>query len=158
MAYNKAFNPDALPAHAEPEEAAQAISRLQQRRSSSQTSAMNSHPTPPKNGTGPIVAGRGRISPNHQQQPFRPPHAVNTQNAQQSFVQNRLNSPPPPQNYGYGPRPNIAAQQRPQLQNPPLPPRDHHRRHLMRQTCFPCSALPTLPVRAPCRRRNFHQR
>lgn len=83
---------------------------------------MNSHPIPPKNGTGPIVAGRGRISPNHQQQqPFRPPHAVNTQNAQQSFAQNRLNSPPPPQNYGYGPRPNIAAQQRPQLQNPPPP-------------------------------------
>lgn len=82
---------------------------------------MSSHPTPPKNNTGPTVAGRGRNSPNHQQQPFHPPHAVNTQNAQQSFAQNRLNSPPPPQNYGYGPRPNIAVQQRPQLQNRPPP-------------------------------------
>jgi peflin len=87
---------------------------------------MNSLPTPPKHDGPQVMAGRGRISPNNQQQPLRPPQLVNTQNTQQSFAQNRLNSPPPPQNYGHGPRPNIAAQPRPQVQNrpprTPLPP------------------------------------
>jgi peflin len=112
--------------HAEPEEAAQAISRLQDRRRSSHPAPANSLPTPPKTDTPPATAGRGRVSPNNnQQQPFRPNQSVNAQYAQQSFAQNRLNSPPP-QNYGQGPRPNIAAQQRPLVQNrpprTPLPP------------------------------------
>jgi peflin len=97
----------------------------------------NSLPTPPKNEAPYANGGRARVSPNNQQQQqqpqqqqqqqsFRPPNSLNTQHAQQSFAQNRLNSPPPPQNYGYGPRPNIAAQQKPLVQNrpprTPLPP------------------------------------
>ena len=113
--------------HAEPEEAAQAISRLQDRRLPSYRSSTNGLATPLRKDTPPAIDGRGRASPNHhQQQSFRPNQSVNTQYAQQSFAQSRLNSPPPPQNYGQGPRPNIAAQQRPIVQNrpprTPLPP------------------------------------
>ncbi|KAK4938625.1 hypothetical protein LTR10_020976 [Elasticomyces elasticus] len=112
MAYNRAFNPDALPAHAEPEQAAQALSQLQaNRRPSPNTRYTNQAPfspstsqpqttNDPRLGHGGVPAQYRRSpAPNYTQQTPSPSN-------NQSYVDNqyaRLQSPPPStQGYGYG--------------------------------------------------------
>lgn len=145
MAYNKAFNPDALTvkcavffpslriglltqalttSHAEPEQAAKEIGKLQERRRSSHPHPANILPTPPKDDMPPGQDGRGAVSPNtyRPRQTFRSQQLVDTKIAHDTFTMNRLNSPPPPPNYGHGPRP--ANLQRPQIAHqPPSTPR-----------------------------------
>ncbi|KAI9732420.1 MAG: hypothetical protein M1834_001628 [Cirrosporium novae-zelandiae] len=122
MAYSRGYNPDALPAHAEPEEAAAILSGHQRPHSQSSSGA----------------SGPPRLSPAPSNAPYRPPRSSPTwqnrpqppipQNQQSYYGASagaaahdprggrvgcgsnghyspRLTSPPPPQNYGYGPRP-----------------------------------------------------
>ncbi|EXJ74172.1 uncharacterized protein A1O5_02466 [Cladophialophora psammophila CBS 110553] len=114
MAYNKAFNPDALPAHAEPEQAAQALSQLEANRKPFRP---NPNQPPPLNSISqqPASAGGRRPSPaGIPQNPYRPP-PVQTNPQQQRPIHNqpygdnqysRLQSPPP-MSYGYGIRPQV---------------------------------------------------
>ncbi|RMZ90798.1 hypothetical protein DV736_g1970, partial [Chaetothyriales sp. CBS 134916] len=125
MAYNKAFNPDALPAHAEPEQAAQAMSTLAANRKPSPSGRRASQP-PVVNSQGPIMPlspGNRRPSPATiaAQHSYRPQGTQNYHDATVAShmqAQNRLDSPPPA-NYGYGPRPDTqpAGPRRPS--NPP---------------------------------------
>ncbi|PWY92765.1 hypothetical protein BO70DRAFT_18555 [Aspergillus heteromorphus CBS 117.55] len=48
MAYNQSYNPDALPAHAEPEQAAQMIGAMQSQSQSQSHAHAHSHPQYPK--------------------------------------------------------------------------------------------------------------
>ncbi|KAJ9650747.1 hypothetical protein H2198_009953 [Neophaeococcomyces mojaviensis] len=123
MAYNKTFNPDALPAHAEPEQAAQALSQLQVRPQSQQQKPQprphyqQQHP-PPRQPS----PGDRRPSPAvyAAQQSYRPQpsnlqtnHTYNNNNHYQS-----IQSPPPPAEYGQGPRPRPPPQQYQQQHTP----------------------------------------
>ncbi|EOD49754.1 putative peflin protein [Neofusicoccum parvum] len=147
MAYNKGYNPDALPAHAQPDEAAAALSQAQQQRlsprpsySSPRPGADYNKPPPPL----PNYAGGGRPP----QDPYaqRPPPGAYDDGRQHSP---RYGAPPPgpashhphgssvggyasppPQNYGSAPPPTNFNHGRPPL-NPgsrppptPAPPRD----------------------------------
>ncbi|EAS28909.3 EF hand domain-containing protein [Coccidioides immitis RS] len=109
MAYNSAFNPDALPAHAEPEQAAQMLGQM---RSSHPQSHAHSQP-PPGGGLPP------RAHPNapHHQQTYPP---ASRPPVPSSNTGNRIYSPPP-QSYGHGPRPMHPTQNRPPASS--LPPR-----------------------------------
>jgi peflin len=129
MAYNKAFNPDALPAHAQPDEAAAALGNLslQNRKPSPQTQLNRpSSQSPFNNNQGRATSPGGRrtspaglaaqraYAPTNLQtnQPYNDPNSYG-QYQNQNQNQHRLNSPPPPANYGYGPRPTVqAAEQR----------------------------------------------
>ncbi|KIW92016.1 uncharacterized protein Z519_06998 [Cladophialophora bantiana CBS 173.52] len=114
MAYNKAFNPDALPAHVEPEQAAQALSQLEANRKPFRP---NPNQPPPLNPISqqPASAGGRRPSPaGIPPNSYRPP-PVQTNPQQQRPIQNqsygdnqysRLQSPPP-MSYGYGIRPQV---------------------------------------------------
>ncbi|KAG5290017.1 EF hand domain-containing protein [Histoplasma ohiense] len=132
MAYKGAYNPDALPAHAEPEQAAQILSA----RAALQDPNRERAPLPPpKNGPQPH---QRRVSPSpnpehHSQIPAQhsyaragsgggpgvvPPGAVQAvagphrRGAPVPNMTGRLHSPPP-QNYGFGPPPAHPAQNRP---------------------------------------------
>ncbi|KMU80227.1 peflin [Coccidioides immitis RMSCC 3703] len=109
MAYNSAFNPDALPAHAEPEQAAQMLGQM---RSSHPQSHAHSQP-PPGGGLPP------RAHPNapHHQQTYPP---ASRPPVPSSNTGNRIYSPPR-HSYGHGPRPMHPTQNRPPASS--LPPR-----------------------------------
>ncbi|KAF2858782.1 EF-hand [Piedraia hortae CBS 480.64] len=97
MAYNRAYNPDALPAHAEPEQAAQMIGQSQARPGGYNDYGRQGSQTP---GAMPGYGERDR--------------------AQRIGQTPTYGSPPPPANYGHGPRPSgyhnrppVPADQRP---------------------------------------------
>ncbi|KAL9113409.1 MAG: hypothetical protein Q9227_002450 [Pyrenula ochraceoflavens] len=115
MAYNKTFNPDALPAHAEPEEAAQRLSALEAHRRPSNERPTSTSPAP----TPPRRISPHSLNPPPNQYTSKPlpsqPHPVQTQHSYSSgynssapnsaqSAYSRLHSPPP-QNYGFGPPP-----------------------------------------------------
>ncbi|KAL2432168.1 hypothetical protein ABEF95_000703 [Exophiala dermatitidis] len=116
MAYNRAFNPDALPAHAEPEQAAQALSQLQANRKPSPNSRYpNPQPLSPHDPRSSTPGAR-RISPAgiSAQNPGRPAavqtHPQHRPASNQSYgdkQSGRLHSPTSQVNHGYppGPRP-----------------------------------------------------
>ncbi|OJD10526.1 hypothetical protein AJ78_08488 [Emergomyces pasteurianus Ep9510] len=133
MAYKGAYNPDALPAHAEPEQVAQMIGALSSRQDSNQDRPPM---PPPKNGPPPQ---QPRISPSQKPEPHShipaqhsyaragsgggpgvvPPGPVSAAAGQYrrgaaapNTTAGRLHSPPP-QNYGFGPPPAHPAQNRP---------------------------------------------
>jgi hypothetical protein len=131
MAYNKGFNPDRLPAHAEPEQAAAMLS--QGSRPPRTSSARPDYNKPPpavpssRNDYRPEERYGGRPS-SYDSRP--PPGAYNDSRYDSRYNDSRPSvGSPPPANYGHGPppqhyhgRPPIAQQQRPPPT--PAPPRD----------------------------------
>ncbi|KAK5088050.1 hypothetical protein LTR05_002266 [Lithohypha guttulata] len=117
MAYNKTFNPDALPAHAEPDQAAQALGHFSIKPQQQQPQQQQQHkplprPThhanpPPRLGS----PGGRRPSPAAYaaQQAFRPHNLQTQHNHNHGYSQHPdqryLQSPPPPADYGQGLRP-----------------------------------------------------
>ncbi|KAK4691212.1 hypothetical protein P7C71_g5736, partial [Lecanoromycetidae sp. Uapishka_2] len=80
MAYNSGYNPDALPAHAEPEQAAQILSSQQQHNQSNQPDlAQSQQPQRPYSHSNP--------------QPYNPPYQAPQQQHQRPTYQSK---PPPP--------------------------------------------------------------
>ncbi|KAJ4343040.1 hypothetical protein N0V87_000758 [Didymella glomerata] len=133
MAYNKGFNPDRLPAHAEPEQAAQMLSQGSRppRTSSARPDYNKPAPAPPtaQHSHRPEERYGGRPQSYEQ----RPPPGAYNDNRYDSRYDSRPShqgiGSPPPANYGHGPppqgfhgRPPIAQQQRPPPT--PAPPRD----------------------------------
>ncbi|KAF2789808.1 EF-hand, partial [Melanomma pulvis-pyrius CBS 109.77] len=139
MAYNKGFNPDRLPAHAEPEQAAAMMHKTQPPR-----------PHPDYNKPAPSAPGRQELRPGdhgygrggggYDSRP--PPGAYNDPR-----YDSRVHSPrhdqqrhdphgygsPPPQNYGQGPPPQ-GYHGRPPVTRPPptpAPPRDANDREAL---------------------------
>ncbi|KAJ5153335.1 uncharacterized protein N7482_009813 [Penicillium canariense] len=127
MAYNKSYNPDALPAHAEPEQVAQMIGNMQ-------VSGGNSHnaqtqkplPSRPPPQSAPSGAFPPRVPVSNAPGPHAynaaPPHSYNGRPSpanvpppsQTQYRPHPLHPSPPPQNYGFGPPPS-----QPQLSRPP---------------------------------------
>ncbi|MCJ1374774.1 hypothetical protein MMC20_006006 [Loxospora ochrophaea] len=114
MAYTPGFNPDALPAHAEPEQAAQILSYQNRPHSNS-----NATPAP---------LNISHTSSYQNKPPPQPPRPHAQSSPQVSSYQGRSPhnsfsgygaSPPPPQNYGFGPPPQNHG--RPPHQNRPPP-------------------------------------
>ncbi|KAL1872595.1 hypothetical protein Plec18167_006713 [Paecilomyces lecythidis] len=121
MAYNSSYNPDALPAHAEPEQVAQMIGAMQ-----------SSHPHRPRASSHSAPPGHPprRISPAIPSQgPHPPPQAAQhhyprkpSAGAATGQYNYGIHSPPP-QNYGFGPPPPRPAQNRPPpVSRPPHSP------------------------------------
>ncbi|KAK5124219.1 hypothetical protein LTR85_001922 [Meristemomyces frigidus] len=120
MAYNRGYNPDALPAHAEPEQAAQMMSNSQGA----------SAPPPPRN--------HSNSAASHYNKPVPPPpqqvQALRPQDDRYARLQNQgyqpgppgaygSSNPPPPQNQGYndygrGPSPRYDQYNQQQPQSP----------------------------------------
>ncbi|OCT49302.1 Peflin [Cladophialophora carrionii] len=114
MAYNKAFNPDALPAHAEPEQAAQALSQLEANR-------QHGRPSPNQPPLGPNAAAGWRPSPSPIPQNSYRPSPIQTYPQQRpppnqqygDSHYDRLQSPPPTSyGYGYHPQADPAGMRR----------------------------------------------
>ncbi|KAJ6031162.1 hypothetical protein N7540_001894 [Penicillium herquei] len=110
MAYNKSYNPDALPAHAEPEQVAQMIGSMQVSGRPAPAPAQSQKPLPnrPPGQPGPVGGG---IPPRVPVSSAPPPH-----NPPQPHP---LHPSPPPQNYGFGPPPSQAQRNRPPLASRP---------------------------------------
>ncbi|KAJ6157736.1 EF-hand [Penicillium chermesinum] len=147
MAYNKSYNPDALPAHAEPEQVAQMIGSMQVSGGKTTPAANAQKPLPgrppsSKPGSVPprVPVGSGGPPPNpytapnpytsSTPRPQDPAHSYNgrahpSANGPSSHglpSQTRphpLHPSPPPQNYGFGPPP---AQRSCQSPSTPVPP------------------------------------
>ncbi|KAF2146425.1 uncharacterized protein K452DRAFT_262187 [Aplosporella prunicola CBS 121167] len=133
MAYNRGYNPDALPAHAEPDQAAAALSgggSLSHAHSYSRTSPRPGHASPhlgpyaskpqppsPHGAYGrpaPDPYGRhGSYDTGRQHSPRPPPNS--------SFAHSGYGSPPP-QNYGAAPPPSSFNHGRPPLSPHARPP------------------------------------
>ncbi|KAL8647839.1 MAG: hypothetical protein Q9210_005319, partial [Variospora velana] len=128
MAYNSGYNPDALPAHAEPEQAARILSSQQQQPQQQQ------RPNAP-----PLhrPASHSNPQPYSQQQPYQikpqppMPQPVQQLNSQYASRPPQPNVPsnihnyggsPPPQNYGFGPPPQQNHGRPPPLSRPPPTP------------------------------------
>ncbi|PWY70389.1 calcium binding modulator protein [Aspergillus sclerotioniger CBS 115572] len=134
MAYNQSYNPDALPAHAEPEQVAQMIGAMQS------SSGHQQKPRPPPHSTSSgipprvPVSGAGNLSPHPQRYGApgqRPPmevaHGKQSPTNVPPASQHRphpLHPSPPPQNYGFGPPPTQPVRNRPPVARPPNSP--HH--------------------------------
>ncbi|KAL9015890.1 MAG: hypothetical protein Q9185_006728, partial [Variospora sp. 1 TL-2023] len=125
MAYNSGYNPDALPAHAEPEQAARILSSQQQQQQQPNV--------PPPN----RPASHSNPQPYSQQQPYQykpqpsMPQPVQQLNSQYASRPSQPNVPsnlhsyggsPPPQNYGFGPQPQQKHGRSPPLSKPPPTP------------------------------------
>ncbi|KAF2869422.1 hypothetical protein BDV95DRAFT_577285 [Massariosphaeria phaeospora] len=148
MAYNKGFNPDRLPAHAEPEQAAALLS---QGHPASRPPRTSSARPDYKTASPAIPGGRddrygrpggGSSSISYDSRP--PPGAFNDPR-----YDNRVNSPrydqplrheprydgygsPPPTNYGNGPPPQVHHNRPPQRPPPtPAPPKDANDREAL---------------------------
>ncbi|KAJ5220294.1 EF-hand [Penicillium chermesinum] len=151
MAYNKSYNPDALPAHAEPEQVAQMIGSMQVSGGKTTPAANAQKPLPgrppsSKPGSVPprVPVGSGGPPPNpytapnpytsSTPRPQDPAHSYNgrahpSANGPSSHglpSQTRphpLHPSPPPQNYGFGPPPPKGhANRPPPLSRPPQSP------------------------------------
>ncbi|MCJ1478709.1 hypothetical protein MMC13_007392 [Lambiella insularis] len=84
MAYNSAFNPDALPAHAEPEQAAQILAQNQQNHQTHLPAALRPHSNSTSSTPSPYQP------PSYQN---KPPPPIPPQNLQQTHPQYRRQSP-----------------------------------------------------------------
>ncbi|KAH3905784.1 hypothetical protein HBI56_210810 [Parastagonospora nodorum] len=154
MAYNKGFNPDRLPMHAEPEQAAQMMSSNP---ASAQRPPRTSSARPDYNKPPPSLPPSGRSDLPSQRQDYRqdyaprptsyesrpPPGAFQDArpDTRNSYGSGRPDprygvGSPPPANYGHGPppqgyhgRPPIAQQSRPPPT--PAPPRDANDREAL---------------------------
>ncbi|KAJ5909675.1 hypothetical protein N7504_004318 [Penicillium tannophilum] len=134
MAYNKSYNPDALPAHAEPEQVAQMIGSMQM--GGRPAAAQKPLPTRPPAQSAPSGGVPPRVpvsSAPPQHNPYSSPAPRPELQAPQSYngrpspgaVQPNQYTPsgqprphplhpsPPPQNYGFGPPPSQANRTRP---------------------------------------------
>ncbi|RMZ76116.1 hypothetical protein DV738_g5094, partial [Chaetothyriales sp. CBS 135597] len=106
MAYNKAFNPDALPAHAEPEQAAAAMSALAANRKLSPSGRTSTQPGAPV----ASPAGNRRPSP----AAIAAQHSYHPQ-ARQSYydpaapARTQAQGTPPVANYAYNARPETQS-------------------------------------------------
>ncbi|KAL5116283.1 hypothetical protein ACEQ8H_005841 [Pleosporales sp. CAS-2024a] len=159
MAYNKGFNPDRLPMHAEPEQAAQMLSSgagtSNTNRPPRTSSARPDYgkPTPPQPPSQPHASSRHDLASQrhdyHRQEYSSstrpaayearpPPGAFQTNPRYDSHGRGERYGvgSPPPANYGHGPppqgyhgRPPIAAQHRPPPT--PAPPRDGNDREAL---------------------------
>ncbi|KAF2663051.1 EF-hand [Lophiostoma macrostomum CBS 122681] len=151
MAYNKGFNPDRLPAHAEPEQAAAALSGGSSRPPRTSSARPDYNKPPP-----PVPSGRSDLRPNdsygrstYESRP--PPGAFNDrpdrydsrpQTTSPRYDQTRHDprydgyGSPPPQNYGQGAPPQ-GYHNRPAIANrpppTPAPPRDANDRQALWQ-------------------------
>ncbi|EAA63557.1 hypothetical protein AN2986.2 [Aspergillus nidulans FGSC A4] len=116
MAYNKAYNPDALPAHAEPEQVAQMIGAMQAK-PGNQTQHRPQGSSP--GGPHPVSANL------HQRHPGPPRAALDRPLPNVPHNQQRpsalLHPSPPPQNYGHGPPPSQPVRNRPPPSSRPPP-------------------------------------
>ncbi|KAJ6111762.1 hypothetical protein N7523_007823 [Penicillium sp. IBT 18751x] len=136
MAYNKSYNPDALPAHAEPEQVAQMIGSMQMSGPGNHSQSNKPLPSrPPHSGPSSVpprvpVASTtpkpyGTPAPRPQD-----PHAAHSYNGRPSPAnplpsQQRphpLHPSPPPQNYGFGPPPQPQRNRPPPSFRPPQSP------------------------------------
>ncbi|KAJ5624178.1 EF-hand [Penicillium lagena] len=127
MAYNKSYNPDALPAHAEPEQVAQMMGKLQvSGPGTPNQKPLPTRPPPQKSPVPPRVPVSSAPPPQAYQQqapapsPLQPtynarPPAVNytSPGGAQSHPPHPLYPSPPPQNYGFGPPPPHPSRERP---------------------------------------------
>ncbi|KKK12109.1 hypothetical protein P175DRAFT_0504820 [Aspergillus ochraceoroseus IBT 24754] len=112
MAYNKAYNPDALPAHAEPEQVAQMIGAMQINATSQHKTHVTSpggvssrpHPTSPHSQRHHPAAGFPRPATD------KPLPSVHPNQQRPGGL---LHPSPPPQNYGFGPPPSQPVRNRP---------------------------------------------
>ncbi|EXJ88308.1 hypothetical protein A1O1_05238 [Capronia coronata CBS 617.96] len=105
MAYNKAFNPDALPAHAEPEQAAQALGQLQGNRKPSPNTHSRFSNQHPLNPHAPRSSSPGvrRTSPaSLPSQTYSSPRPPNSQSYGDNHS-SRIQSPPAQMNYAHPP-------------------------------------------------------
>ncbi|KAF2270369.1 EF-hand [Lojkania enalia] len=152
MAYNKGFNPDRLPAHAEPEQAAALMSQNQSSaprppRTSSARPDYNKPPPPVPSGRQELRPGDDRYGAGrgggYDSRP--PPGAYNDPRyeSRQQYSPRYDRDPrfdgygsPPPQSYGSGPppqgyhgRPPLATHHRPPPT--PAPPRDENDREAL---------------------------
>ncbi|RMZ81233.1 hypothetical protein DV737_g2664, partial [Chaetothyriales sp. CBS 132003] len=125
MAYNKAFNPDALPAHAEPEQAAQAMSALAAYRKPSPSGRTGSQPAistsqaaAPTSSPGNRRPSPAAIAAQHSYRPQGTPNYHDSAVPSHVQTQHRLDSPPPA-NYGHGPRPDMQSAGPRRPSNPP---------------------------------------
>ncbi|KAF2836354.1 EF-hand [Patellaria atrata CBS 101060] len=136
MAYNKGYNPDALPAHAEPDQAAAIISGQSRDsrdsrpppRTSSRPDAYSNKPLP---GPGQLrpddrYGGRNTAPPLRDRYDDRPRYDDRYDNRQNSRYSDShqshhgYGSPPPPADYGHGPPPQ-GYHNRPPARPPPTP-------------------------------------
>ncbi|KAI9788995.1 MAG: hypothetical protein M1816_006453 [Peltula sp. TS41687] len=120
MAYNSGYNPDALPAHAEPEQAAAMLSAMQKQNSN------HNRPPPPQPPQQPSYSKPQPPLPRPQQPPHAysappgtpfaggegPPHAGQPGPSGPYHPQS-----PPPSNYGFGPPPPQRYHNRPPVQS-----------------------------------------
>lgn len=118
MAYNQTYNPDALPAHAEPEQVAQMIGAMQTGPQHHHNQSKPSRPSPNPSSSG--VPPRVPVTSAHMNKPLPAPAA-------NQHRTHPLHPSPPPQNYGFGPPPSQPVRNRPQPSsrpprspNPPL--------------------------------------
>ncbi|KAL4810164.1 hypothetical protein BDV18DRAFT_130411 [Aspergillus unguis] len=135
MAYNKAYNPDALPAHAEPEQAAQMIGAMQikpgnqqqnQHKPHSHSHSHSASSYPPR---GTVPTSPNTHNPHHRH-PVPPRSVLDRPLPPGPPGQQRPNAllhpSPPPQNYGFGPPPSQPVRNRPPpASRPPHTPQPH---------------------------------
>ncbi|OKL56894.1 hypothetical protein UA08_08044 [Talaromyces atroroseus] len=135
MAYSQKFNPDALPAHIEPDKAAELLANAHRPSPQAQQHTHHHHhnheqrPPPPPKSSAPATGIPSRKTPPTGTLPHpashsygsRPPNAGAPTNLRPLADDHasRFHSPPPP-NYGHGPRPNPNVLGRPPQH--PLPP------------------------------------
>ncbi|CAL8575254.1 hypothetical protein XPA_001189 [Xanthoria parietina] len=130
MAYNSGYNPDALPAHAEPEQAAQILSSHTQHQQYQGQQRPNVAPPPNR------PAALSNPLPYNQQQPYQnkpqppvpqPVQQLNSQYGSRPPPPNASNQTyqyhgsPPPQNYGVNPPPLHHGRSPPMSRPPPTP-------------------------------------
>ncbi|CAI7577782.1 unnamed protein product [Penicillium glandicola] len=134
MAYNKSYNPDALPAHAEPEQVAQMLGNMNvsgQSHTPNNTQGLNQKPLPTRpppqtthsSGIPPRVPvsnapPRLEPQPHHAHSYSGRPSSANAPPPSQLPSQSQarphpLHPSPPPQNYGFGPPPVHPQRNRP---------------------------------------------
>ncbi|KAJ5114976.1 hypothetical protein NUU61_000735, partial [Penicillium alfredii] len=129
MAYNKSYNPDALPAHAEPEQVAKMIGSMQVSGNPSQgQKPLPSRPPPQSTPSGvpprvPVSSAPPQQHPysspaprpqdpqGHPSYSGRQPPPANAPSGQ--YRTHALHPSPPPQNYGFGPPPAHPQRSRP---------------------------------------------
>ncbi|KAI4228415.1 MAG: hypothetical protein L6R40_008144 [Gallowayella cf. fulva] len=133
MAYNNRYNPDALPAHAEPEQAAQILSSHAQHQQHQAQQRPNNVGPPPQNRP---AALSNPPQPYSQQQPYQnkpqppmpqPIQQLNSPYSSRPPPQNVPSEPykyqgsPPPQNYGFNSPPLYHGRSPPPSRLPPTP-------------------------------------
>ncbi|KAB2577726.1 Programmed cell death protein 6 [Lasiodiplodia theobromae] len=147
MAYNKGYNPDALPAHAEPDQAAAALSQAQQQRISPRPSYSSPRPSGPDyNKPPPPLPNHGGGGGGHYYNDGRqhsprfgggPPPPQHGHHGSSAGGGVGGYSSPPPQNYGAAPAPSSFNHGRPPLSQAgrppptPVPPRDPNDREAL---------------------------